>query len=481
MVQGDNIAKRTEYWNSLQMQADKRVRDSLALFISDMVFEHPRDEQALLETRNQLYAYFVAAMSCLSATLEHPPFPYKEQLSSLSLEDYLFLICSLHTEFEVSLFLTRLNEPKAEQWLNIVLLGICMMYGRSYEEFKEYWYDKLEWFAENKYRVVINMYDEIKSILHLSVDYLVEPMRWMQLSITIAEAAKSIREQPNWSKLVDDRLAPYAMGTDKNSEIVSSTEKMRQETSLNKTTYNWEWIAGSILEKQDVSVGWIKLNNLAEDYLCGHVKDSAQFLHSDKFSLLTGVNEILDWKQIENLQLSLYSWFFAYSIVLTWGFDDIYSFSFKYKKQLQSLDTRNYLRLFGNIYCMRMIATQLSDSRIVRLFVHSAAVILNNPDLVSWIDYCAIANDGPRFLSELRLRIYQCLAEVIGLPTDDKALEEARHDRIGLSLIYEVVSPPIGSSVTKKYLTLLDDLQIKMIFEDPKFMGCIRKFLELDK
>ncbi|MGD0654916.1 MAG: hypothetical protein ABSA16_11265 [Thermoguttaceae bacterium] len=206
MTQRDYTTEINIHWNKMQVEADHKVCVSLASFVSERVLTYPKDEKAFIEARNQLYAYYSGAMSCLSATLQHPHFPYKEQLSSLNAKDYLFLICSLHTHFEISLFLTRRNERNAEQWLNIMLDGICEMYGRPFSYFED-WYDKLHWFTENENRVVIKMYDEIKSILNLPVDYLVEPMRWMQLSIAIAEGAKSIREQPNWSKLVDDRLA----------------------------------------------------------------------------------------------------------------------------------------------------------------------------------------------------------------------------------------------------------------------------------
>ena len=77
---------------------------------------------------------------------------------------------------------------------------------------------------------------------------------------------------------------------------------------------------------------WAAINNLSECYLRSRVKETSQFFHSDQFCILVGIKGILPRKQVECLQISLYSFFYAYSLALTWEIMDKETYSFSTKE-----------------------------------------------------------------------------------------------------------------------------------------------------
>ena len=225
----------------------------------------------------------------------------------------------------------------------------------------------------------------------------------------------------------------------------------------------WEQIAGDVLEQRTVPRDWVALNNLSEYHLRSRVKETSQFFHSDKFGVLVGIKGILTRQQVECLQISLYSFFYAYSSALTWEIMDKDSALFQYQGSFCSLNRDTYLGLFGNLYCMRVVATQRFDPSVATMGVDSAAVILSRPDMLSWTQYLEIAHEQPKFLSEVSVRMYQSVAEAIGLPNDEKALDAASDDSIGNSLLGLVAA------------------QHQRVCDDSRFMAVIRGFLELDE
>jgi hypothetical protein len=243
---------------------------------------------------------------------------------------------------------------------------------------------------------------------------------------------------------------------------------------------SWQSIAADILKTQRVPQAWITLNNLAERHLRARVREAASFLRSRDFGASVNIDGVLSQRQVESVQHSIYSWFLGCSFILTWGMDDNYHFAGRYETQLCSLNVEKYLCLFGNFYCMRIVAQQGSNSHLARLFVQSAVAVLSNSELASWAEYCIAGDDAPRFIAETSLRGYRALAEAIGLPTDEKALQAARDGRSGFNFVYKLDGIPVRL-LTGKYLTLLDDLQVLSILDNPSFMASVRRWLELDQ
>lgn len=210
-------------------------------------------------------------------------------------------------------------------------------------------------------------------------------------------------------------------------------------TGRTDTDRNWELLAGNAFAKQEVSQDWIDHNNSAEKELRDRVKAATSFLLSDEFGVLSGTTRAPTLNQVHIIHRSIYTFFFAYSFVLTWEIFDNDSPFFPYQKRFRSLGPATYLgQLFGDLYCMNVVADSRFNVPLVRHVVTAASVILSRTELLSWGQYCEIAQDEPRFLHEVAIRMYRSLAGAIGLPTDDRTLEAVRQDSLSTRLLLVV-------------------------------------------
>ena len=193
------------------------------------------------------------------------------------------------------------------------------------------------------------------------------------------------------------------------------------------TSLTWEQSFREVLEQYLVSERWIALNNRAELYL----RHAMQQDHHPK-------NDGRVADDVENFRISLYLFFFAYSVTLTHELHDEDSPLWEYQSRFYSMELSSYLGLFAELYAARVVAAMRDNPSGVKSTLGLLGMTLKRVDLSGWVKYCNIADNEARFLSELSLRIYLSLAERLGLPQDNASLETAREGSVGVSLLYAI-------------------------------------------
>ena len=229
-------------------------------------------------------------------------------------------------------------------------------------------------------------------------------------------------------------------------------------------TRNWELVAGRIVEEDDLPNDWVVQNNQTEELLRRRVKAAKKsILDDDNFlPCVCRIKGAISPKQVEDAQLSLYSFFFATSFKLTWEILDKLSPLFPCRSRICSMGPATYLQqLIGDLFCMRVVVHR-SDDLWALLLVGVATVTLLRTDLLSWDGYLNMASDEPKFMSEMGVRMHKSLADAIGLPTDEGALEAARHHSLGTRLLIVTA---------REHARMCDD---------PAYMANLRSLLESD-
>jgi hypothetical protein len=207
----NDATENLDHWTRTMAAANQRVCTVLKSFVSARLVCYPNGAEFLTCGRDALYAYFRAAQYFLEDQLALALEPYKQRLLTLDLSCYLNLLCALHMEHLVLVYVSRHRPSSEADWFSLVTEGVGEIYGRPWDYVTQ-WRDRLDWFSDAQHgpaRIVIKAYDEIAPLIGSPPHRLpvFERLFWSDIGLSIAERAKAMYSHANWRQTVEAELA----------------------------------------------------------------------------------------------------------------------------------------------------------------------------------------------------------------------------------------------------------------------------------
>jgi hypothetical protein len=203
--QDADLTTKRERWKAAETEAKKRVRDALAAFVSNRFSSSPSQQLQILKARNRIYVNHTGVAMMLSGILEQPC-PYKDQLYSLSLDEYLRLACSSHVLAE-AIWLSRPREQDRD-WPSLMFDGIAETY-KCPPDYANGWLRAINDCRADEMLLAMKAYSEIATVLNLSPDDTSEASRWMKISAPLANFSNDLCEDRSWLKSVNDEFPEH--------------------------------------------------------------------------------------------------------------------------------------------------------------------------------------------------------------------------------------------------------------------------------
>jgi hypothetical protein len=215
----DESSGKDLQWKQITGEANRRVCDVLRSFVSARLPRYPTGEKMFLQARDALYAYSLAANSFYSQEIERGQeterglmrlkVRLKDRLLALNPDNYLRLVCALHTLTVVSIFLGNREDPSYKSWFYLFSEGIGDIYGCP-DSYMQGWYEKLDWLADPQSgaaRTAFKAYGEISPILGLAERDAGEAIVWSGVAVQIQKMAKLLTDRPDWTGVVEAELS----------------------------------------------------------------------------------------------------------------------------------------------------------------------------------------------------------------------------------------------------------------------------------
>jgi hypothetical protein len=203
----DVLTGKVWRWNQMKVEATRQVYKQLKPFVSSRLGNYPNSEQALINVRNSLLAFYTGAATFLSNELDGQLQPYKGRLFALNSQSYLYLIGAFHAAHAIKLY----HDKQSEVVLHLMSEGIRDMYGRP-DNYILDWQKCTVWFESEDQssaatRVAIKLHDEITPILGLSHNDPAGWMFWSGIGLAFVQMMRLLNDNPEWPRIVEKELA----------------------------------------------------------------------------------------------------------------------------------------------------------------------------------------------------------------------------------------------------------------------------------
>jgi hypothetical protein len=183
-----DILKDSNKMSNFQMvrrQAEREVVRALNKYKESMNEQFPTQ----YISNDKIYYYLYVCYRDANYSIGHQTTkilaPYLEQLVSMTSHRYLRLLCPLHMTHIIGDYIQQsVSDDNYKIFLSYQIIGVKSMYGRD-DEYIHSWSDKIDWFSEDRKltgaRVIRTMYDEISSIVDISLSYPEQLLIWTNI------------------------------------------------------------------------------------------------------------------------------------------------------------------------------------------------------------------------------------------------------------------------------------------------------------